>query len=602
MTTNHNGLDWTPADGSTLTGKHINVDTFTVSNSFTCTIASGIPFEVYAESAIISGTIDGNGKGFSAGGVNSNGSGPGGGMCGFLDVAGAGGGGYGGNGGSGEGSLPTAGAGGAAYGISSGTVIQMGSGGAGGSSASNGGKGGACIIICANTITHSGLIQCNGANANNAANAGGGGSGGGALLISKHLNISGYINLNGGNGGSSTGDGKSGGGGSAGRGKVLCSTLSGNPYTYMTTLTGLGGTGATHGGGGTEYLISNLGNINHILSIGQIFNLGIPGSVMITKIALMAGGTGSSGPCELSIYDSPDKNILYGMTSNHFNNWNVDEIWTFSNPIKLPDGNSDYFMELVPASASISIPMAFTCIGNYDNFMYFEDGVVNGVSLYYKIYIYTHIIHPMIYNCNKPEMKCRVADKILSGATHQINADGTGTIYYPETFGTNQYIADHMDSDGISHSASAIHFINGGYITYRINCKYPIVGIPILECSFSTTEPELGLIQIATLINGQMSQWHDINTQIIDGNFQNYLLDSTDLHLNGQTDIFFRIVCNSSVSFRLLNFYLSVNLNTFSAQSLFLPPEITSFRLDQSNSSRLTCAVELIQNDVKYST
>ncbi|MBU4368524.1 hypothetical protein KJ575_02300, partial [Patescibacteria group bacterium] len=94
---NHNGADWTPANGSSIDGVHCGVGTFTIASGYTVyvTAYNGTTYgklSVYANSATITGTLSATGKGYAAG------SGPGAGGSG----GGGGGGGHGGGGGGGQ--------------------------------------------------------------------------------------------------------------------------------------------------------------------------------------------------------------------------------------------------------------------------------------------------------------------------------------------------------------------------------------------------------------------------------------------------------------------------------------------------------------------
>jgi len=230
--TDHNGANWTPANGEEIYGKHCNIGTFTVATGTTVYVKaySGGSYgtlEIEADKINIVGTLNGNGRGYPGGdgcGVNDNGF-PGVGDGGLqTQVSGAGqGGGYcsgagaGGHGNSGDtGSGDHGGAGGNSYGASNSYEIKMGAGGGEGNRSAdsydpygNGGNGGAGIHLYGETINISGSVLADGNNGNQGRNfnnvsagGGGGGGAGGTILINGNSNtIAGSLSAQGGNGG-----------------------------------------------------------------------------------------------------------------------------------------------------------------------------------------------------------------------------------------------------------------------------------------------------------------------------------------------------------------------------------------------------------------
>jgi len=177
-----------------------------------------------------SSSIEGSGRGYRGGYLNSHpwGYGPGGGSAGGVSGGGGGGGAYGGNGG--VGGDYYGGAGGTPYGDPADTVIQMGSGGGAGRLSvviSNGGHGAATLSLRGGLVNlNSSSIKINGQNGETGAGleASGGGAGGGVLIIADTVMMhSSLIEAAGGNGGDAAFGG--GGGGSGGRIKILFSSV-----------------------------------------------------------------------------------------------------------------------------------------------------------------------------------------------------------------------------------------------------------------------------------------------------------------------------------------------------------------------------------------
>jgi len=148
------------------------------------------------------GSINVNGKGYSA----SNG--PGAGPTRAAGTDGGNGGGHGGIGGIGFNGA----AGGIAYDTAT-DPLQIGSGGSAGDCAGGAG-GGLLLLVVDGTFTLDGDIFANGSNGSSCANSGGGGAGGTINIITNILaGTSGNIYVNGGNTDTSADDGGGGGGG-----------------------------------------------------------------------------------------------------------------------------------------------------------------------------------------------------------------------------------------------------------------------------------------------------------------------------------------------------------------------------------------------------
>jgi hypothetical protein len=251
--------------------------------------------ELIAPQITVSGTINGNERGWRTGEGLGAGSWPGGGGA------------YGGNGGASGWGNP----GGTAYGTANGPDIQMGSGGAS-QTGGVGGPGGASVSLFANTSTISGLITVNGSQGTDFpsfGDGGGGGAGGGILVKTISGTISGTLSANGLRGGNSNRRG--GGGGGGGRIKIfyaLSLNTGGSTIAYSGGAggTGPGGNGAA-GGAGTYYteqiIIDDADYL--IIPVGKIYNL--DGSHSYNKMVQIDGtlevnaynGSGTTGTVEL---------------------------------------------------------------------------------------------------------------------------------------------------------------------------------------------------------------------------------------------------------------------------------------------------------------
>ena len=255
-----------------------------------------------------SSSIEGSGKGYNGGYLNSHpwGYGPGGGSPGGVSGGAGGGGAYGGNGGAGGDYY--GGTGGTPYGDPADTVIQMGSGGGAGRLSvviSNGGSGGASLSLRGGLVDlNSSSIKTNGQNGETGAGleASGGGAGGGVIVWADTamMNAS-LIEAAGGNGGDAAFGG--GGGGSGGRVKVLFSSsldTSGVTYGVQGGTGGIGDPGlpgSTDGDTGTIHIDVFTG-INEMVNVwGLIFHVQPNPTRGIVNI------TTKAAPLTVKIYD-----------------------------------------------------------------------------------------------------------------------------------------------------------------------------------------------------------------------------------------------------------------------------------------------------------
>lgn len=237
-TLNNGKCDWTPSNGSSISGRYYNVGTFTITSGYTVNItayngSTGGKLEIHADTVNIAGTLNGDAKGY-LGGAGGAAGGSAGSQGKGLSNNTIYGGSYGSSGGSGgAGSTyggTTGGTGGTSqgntYGTSDGTDIDMGGGGGGGGGrattaccsipdATSGNAGGGSVYFyTTNNITASGNITVNGGTGGNGgyvvdgsgtAGGGGGGSGaagGGILLNGDNIIVSGVLTANRGAGGS----------------------------------------------------------------------------------------------------------------------------------------------------------------------------------------------------------------------------------------------------------------------------------------------------------------------------------------------------------------------------------------------------------------
>ena len=199
-----------------------------------------------------------------------------------------------------------------------------------------------------------------------------------------------------------------------------------------------------------------------------------------------------------------------------------------------------------------------------------------------------------IFNTADSTVKCDVSNEMNPDMIIRINADGTGTVDYDDDFTTTKYLDAYFLS-GITHDAvnDELDIADDGYIIWKIDCKYPIRGIPTLTARINITAGT-PTIQIST----DAATWYDIDTAIVDDVETSYPLDNaTSLSLAGKTVFYFRFDCvkAGAATCSVKYFELDINIHTVYAKN----PKITkggvasTFRCDQDTNSGLTCEVEL---------
>lgn len=242
--TDHKNQRWTPANGDTIDGVHINVGEFIIPKGSTITVKPGTRLVVTASTVRVEGTLSAD-----SAGVKPNTHTPGTGGKGG-DNRGAGGGGYGGSGGDGN-----VAKGGPAWGVPNTTIEekhprQLGSPGGTAHSTAGGPGGGSIKLFARGSFTLNGKISADGGEGRGHDDGSGGGSGGSIWLECATFAGTGTMTARGGKGQLSNGKGGGGGGG-----RVAIHSVQ---NTFTGTCDVEGGSGHTPGGKGTFWLATRI--------------------------------------------------------------------------------------------------------------------------------------------------------------------------------------------------------------------------------------------------------------------------------------------------------------------------------------------------------
>ena len=208
---------------------------------------------------------------------------------------------------------------------------------------------------------------------------------------------------------------------------------------------------------------------------------------------------------------------------------------------------------------------------------------------------------PTIHNIADTTKQMDVANELELDMTISINSDGTGSTTYADDFTTTKYLDAQYVSSGITHDAGndELDIADDGYISYKIDAKYPIVGIPILTTRINITA---GAPTIQ--ISNDDATYYDIDVSIVDDVLTSYELDSAaNLSMDGESVLYFRIDCAgaSTNTCSIKTFSLVVTMITIDAQSpLINIGGANTFKNVQSASSSMNCDVDITHKDRKW--
>lgn len=204
--------------------------------------------------------------------------------------------------------------------------------------------------------------------------------------------------------------------------------------------------------------------------------------------------------------------------------------------------------------------------------------------------------NPEIYNTADTTVKSEVANEIDPDMVFSINTDGTGTIEYADDFTTSKYLDAQWDISGTTYDNpnNELDFGNSEYITYKIDTKHPITGIPTIT---AIIDVDTGTPTIK--ISSDDVTYYDIDTAIVDNVSTVYDLDNaSNLSLKGLTTFYLKFDCDGSSTCSLTTFSLSIILVTIDVEHPTISSDgVSTFRCDQHANSGLNCTIALIYRD-----
>ena len=573
----HDNDDWVPADTLTISGVHTNIGTFTVTNGYTINLSAGTVCEINASTISVIGIINGNAKG----GVGSGGG----------SSEGGGGGGYGGTGATGQG---PGGGGGGPRGNATLPNILMGGNGGVTNDHTTVGIGGGAIILRAHDISITGTLNFNGSDGSAGPDdCTGAGSGGGILIIGLDVTLSGTFNMNGASGmhGSSWG-----GAGGGGRMKVFAQTLDTSGITHSEAAGPGYNAGAVAAAAGTYNTYTSMGQCTSSYAFGQTIQIDSLNS-MISSITLNVRTSTSTDDFTLKVWDSISKSIEYVTKTENISSTGIVE-FTFTTPIRL-DSDTSYYIEVNPDAAGDCVFDVYGAQDPYANGSYYYNLIeIDEMDSYIIVDGYIGIKSAAVYNISDTTVKSQICNEMLIGASYTINTDGTGTLEYTDDFTSIKYLADYNTIAAVTHDDGndELDIADSGYITYLIDTKYPVNGIPQLTATIDITT---GTPTVQISSNG--STWYDIDTAIVDDTSTVYPLDNVNnLLLDQLTSFYLRFDCcgAGTNTMSIKTFTLNLNITTIDAENFYINTGASNtIRCDQATDSGMNCIILLTYRD-----
>lgn len=192
-----------------------------------------------------------------------------------------------------------------------------------------------------------------------------------------------------------------------------------------------------------------------------------------------------------------------------------------------------------------------------------------------------------------------VANELLLDAVQILNSDGTGSHAYADDFTTAKYINAAYSTNGITHDTinDELDIAADGFLNYKIDTKYPIIGVPelISQINITAGTPTLQ-------ISLDDITWYDIDTSIVDNVSTVYPLNNAaSLELDGESLFYFRFKCGAGVTLSIIDFSLTANIGTADSQHPVINiGGANTWKCVQDAGSSMNCEVDTIFNHRKW--
>lgn len=209
----------------------------------------------------------------------------------------------------------------------------------------------------------------------------------------------------------------------------------------------------------------------------------------------------------------------------------------------------------------------------------------------------------VIYNTEEPTVKTELCNSMNVDSIIRLNTNGTGTYDYLDDFSTEKFWDTTYSYVNLVYSTDHIELANSGEVTFDIDVKYPIIGIPTLTANLSTFAgtPKLQIADID--IDGKPDTWYDIDDTLIDGTTTEYELNNAvNLQLAGHTKFYYRLYTDSGSEISMNSLVIDIDINPSAAvfPSILGNGVTNTFRCDQNTDSSMDCTIDLIYSERRY--
>jgi len=157
-------------------------------------------------------------------------------------------------------------------------------------------------------------------------------------------------------------------------------------------------------------------------------------------------------------------------------------------------------------------------------------------------------------------------DILLPKYRMEINADGSGSLTYAEDFMDDNYTITAVDTSGVTYNSvnKSIVIASGGYVIFRMPCKYPVTGIPYMKAFVYSGAPQISISET------QSGTYYGIDgnqtTEILNSEMNRELINDNSLNLVNKTSFFVKIAPDSGESCEFGELKISAALATIDCE------------------------------------
>lgn len=174
-----------------------------------------------------------------------------------------------------------------------------------------------------------------------------------------------------------------------------------------------------------------------------------------------------------------------------------------------------------------------------------------------------------MWNTADPSKIMSCCNKLYPKYRIEINADGTGSLNYAEDFLDANYSITADAESGVTYNTANNSIIlgSGGYVTFPMDCRYPVTGIPSLSAIVISGSPQ---IYIAEDVGGSPGTFYAIDgnvaTDASGATISRLLNNVTSLQLASKTKFYVKITPYSTGTCEFGGLSIHAPLSTVDAE------------------------------------